>query len=43
MKSLPRIGALCEEIDGHFDAELDNAVAKGDTAAAQRIEPEAAA
>ncbi len=38
MKSLPRIGALYEEIDGQFDAELDNAVAKGDTAAAQRIE-----
>ena len=38
MKSLPQIGALYEEIDSRFDAELDNAVATGDTAATQRIE-----
>lgn len=38
MKLLPQIAALYEEIDSRFDAALDNAVAKGDTAAAQGIE-----
>jgi hypothetical protein len=38
MKSLQQIGALYEEIDTSFDAELDRAVAAGDEAAAQRIE-----
>ena len=38
MKSLQQIGALYEEIDADFDAELDDAVASRDEAAVQRIE-----
>ena len=38
MKSIQQIGALYEEIDAGFDAKLDDAVANGDEAAAQRIE-----
>jgi hypothetical protein len=38
MKSLQKIGALYEEIDGGFDARIESAVAAGDTAAAQRFE-----
>lgn len=38
MKSLQQIGALYAEIDAGFKAELDDALANGDRAAAQRIE-----
>ena len=38
MKSLQQIGALYEEIDDGFDANLSDALAAGDATAAQRLE-----